>query len=135
MKTTFFLVVLVTLFSQNGCIKAVEPTSSDIYVNYEIESVFQNDYVKLTLDDKILLESRVTTNYTINLAWSSGLQKLSRDSHILRFAVVEYGIQNDYSIDTANDTSTVLLRFDKSAKQISIQQIKEEFCAINHCAA
>ena len=127
MKTTFFLVVLVTLFSQTGCKKAVEPTSSDIYVSFEIESAFQNESVKLILDSKTLLESRVTTDYTISLAWSSGLQKLSRDSHILHFAVVEYGVQKDYSIDIANDTLTVLLRFDKSTKQISIQQIKGRF--------
>jgi hypothetical protein len=109
---------------QSGCKQATEPKASDIYVNLEIESDFHDDSVKVALDEKILLESRVTTNYTISLAWSSGFQKLSRAGHTLNFAVIEYGLQRNYSIDTTNDTSTVLLRFDKSTIKISIQQIK-----------
>jgi hypothetical protein len=124
MKTIIFIVSLITLISQTGCKQTTESSSSGIFVSYEVESAFQNDSVKVALDDKTLLESRVTTNYTISLAWSSGLQKLSRDNHFLHFGVVEYGVQKDYRIDTANDTSTVLLRFDKSTKQISFQQIR-----------
>ena len=95
-----------------------------MYVSYEIESAFQNDLVKLVLDDKILLESRITTNYVLSLAWSSGLQKISKDDHILHFTMVEYGTEKNYRIDTTNDTSTVLMRFDKNTNQISIKQIK-----------
>ena len=130
MKTIIFFVSLISLITQAGCKQATEsttPITSDVYVSYEIESAFQNDSVKFTLDDKNLLESRITTNYTVSLAWSSGLQKLSRSSHTLHFAVVEYGVQKDYLIDTTNDTSTVLLGFDKTTKQISVRQIKGRF--------
>lgn len=127
MKTIIYLVFLVTLISQIGCKQATESTASDIYMSFEIESDFQNDSVKVTLNENILLDSRVTTNYTIGLAWSSGLQRLSRVSRILHFAVVEYGVQKDYKIDITNDTSTVLLRFDKITKQISIQQLKGRY--------
>lgn len=124
MKVIILFVLLTLLISQIGCKQTTEPTLSDMYVSYEIESAFQDDVVKVTLDDKILLESKVTTNYTISLAWSSGLQKLSRTNHIINFVVVEYGVQKDFNIDIANDTSTVLFRFNKSTKQISIRQIK-----------
>jgi hypothetical protein len=124
MKKTIFLIILVTLFLNSGCDKGVEPNTSYIFVNFEIESAFQNDYVIFALDRKVLLDSRVTTNYTIGLAWSSGLLKISKDNHIVHFSVVEYGVQKDYRVGTLNDTSTVLLRFDKSTKQIILEQFK-----------
>jgi hypothetical protein len=124
MKYLIFFVFLTMLISQIACEQTTESISSDIYVNIEIESAFQDDSVKLTLDNNILLEGRVTTDYTISLAWSSGLKKISRSHHTLHFAVVEFGMHGDYSISTVNDTSTVLLRFDKSTKQITIKQIK-----------
>lgn len=117
---SFFLFLII----QVGCKQSTELISSDMYVNFEVESSFQNDFVKVTLDDDILLESRITTDYTISLAWSSGLKKLSRDNHVLHFNVVEYGVQKYYNIDTKNDTSTVLLRFDKNTNQITIKQIE-----------
>ena len=124
MKKILFLIAFVILSLLNGCKHATEPQKPDIYVNYEIESAFQDDSVKLTLDDKVLVDSRVTTNLTINLAWSSGLQKLTRSNHTLHFSVPDYRVQRDYTIDTANDTSTVVLRFDKSTNQINIEQVK-----------
>jgi len=123
-KIILLFITYIILILQFGCKQATEPTAQDIYVSYEIESAFQDDLVRLVLDDEILLESKVTTNYTISLAWSSGLQRLSKNDHILHFTVVEYGAEKDYRVDTTNDTSTVLLRFDKNTNQISIKQIK-----------
>ena len=124
MKKIIFTALIVIPVLLTGCKHSTEPTEPDIYVNYEIESAFQEDSVKLAVDNEILVEARVTTNLTINLAWSSGLQKLSKSSHTLHFSVVDYGVQKDYVIDTSNDTSTVLLRFNKSTNQINIEQIK-----------
>jgi len=124
MKILFLFVLLILIIPQNGCKQTTEPAVSDMYVLYEIESAFQDDAVKLTLDDRTLIESKVTTNYTISLAWSSGFQKLTRTGHIINFAVPEYGIQSDFNINAINDTSSVLIRFDKESKQISIEQIK-----------
>lgn len=124
MKYIIFLGLLIIPISQFGCEQTTEPEPSDIYVSYEIESAFQDDSVEMSLDKEVLLKSRVTTDYTISLAWSSGLQKLSRNNHKLHFAVVEYGAETDYLIDNTNDTSTVLLRFNKNINQISIKQIK-----------
>lgn len=122
MKKIIFITFFPIVF-QFGCKQATEPEEV-VYVSYEIENDFQNDFVILTLDGGILLESRVTTNYTVSLAWSSGLQKLSRKNHILNFFVVEYGLQKDFQIDTSNDTSAVLISFHKNNNQIDIRQIK-----------
>ena len=127
MKSLLFTVLITTLILFTSCEQTTGPSSSYIYVNYEIESAFQNDSVEVYLDNETILKSKVTTNYTINLAWSSGLQKLSRDYHLLRFKVVDFGVKMDYTVNVSNDTSTVLLRFNKDSKQISIQQIKGIF--------
>ena len=124
MNYLIFFTFLTILISQIACEQTTESISPDMYINIEIESAFQDDSVKLTLDNNILLEGRVATDYTISLAWSSGLKKLSRSNHTLHFAVVEFGVHRDYTISTVNDTSTVLLRFDKNTKQITIKQIK-----------
>jgi hypothetical protein len=76
------------------------------------------------VDDKILAELKVTTNYTVNVAWSSGLQKLSGSHHTLLFSVVDYNVQKEFNIDLTNDTSTVVMRFNKESKFISIEQYK-----------
>lgn len=124
MKFLIFTILIITLISYLGCEQTTGPSSSYIYVNDEIESAFQNDSVEVYLDNETILKSRVTTNYTISLAWSSGLQMLSKDYHLLQFKVVDYGVKMDYPVETSNDTSTVLLRFNKNTKQISIKQIK-----------
>lgn len=123
-KPILFLTICIILILQLGCKQATEPTLQYVYVSYEIESAFQDDLVKLVLDEETILESRVTTNYVLSLAWSSGLQKHLKDNHMLHFTVVEYGVEKDYTIATSNDTSTVLLRFDKNSNQIIIKQIK-----------
>ena len=124
MKLTILFISILILLLQFGCKQTTEPGTPDIYVSFEIEHTFENDSVQLSLDNKILLDSSVTTNFMLGLAWSSRLRKLSRNNHQLNFAVVEYGAQKDYTVDTSNDTSTVLLRFDRSTNQISIEQIK-----------
>ena len=124
MKLTILFISILILLLQFGCKQTTEPGTPDIYVSFEIEHTFENDSVQLSLDNKILLDSSVTTNFMLGLAWSSRLRKLSRNNHQLNFAVVEYGAQKDYTVDTSNDTSTVMLRFDKQTNQISIKQIK-----------
>jgi len=61
MKTISFIVFLFA-FLLSGCKQAAEPASSVVYVKFEIESAFQDDSVKLTLEDRTLPESPVTTD-------------------------------------------------------------------------
>jgi len=124
MKPMLVFLIALVLSWQSGCSESTQSTAKDVYVSLEVESAFQNDLVTLLLDSKTLLESRVTTNYTVSLAWSSGLQKLSNDNHMLYFAVIEYAAHNTYEINLANDTSTVTINFDKSTRQIRFQQYK-----------
>jgi hypothetical protein len=118
-----FLASLVVLLG-SGCDQATQSTGKEVFVSIEIESDFQNDLVRLYLDYTTILEARITTNPVLSLAWSSGLRKLSNDSHFLNFAVTEYGVLKTYDVDLTSDTSTVTINFDKSTKQIRFQQYK-----------
>jgi hypothetical protein len=124
MKPVLLSFVALAVFLQSGCSESTQSTAKEVYVSFEVESAFQNDLVTLLLDSKTLMESRVTTNYSVGLAWSSGLQKLSNDNHVLYFAVIEYAAHSAYEIDLTNDTSTVTINFNKSTKQISFRQYK-----------
>lgn len=124
MRLWLVFLLCCAVFLQSGCTETTPSSGKEVFVSFEVESAFQNDLVTLLLDSKTLLESRVTTNYTVDLAWSSGLQKLSDDNHMLYFAVVEFGAHNTYAIDLTNDTSTVTINFDKATKQIRFQQYK-----------
>jgi len=124
MKSMLLSLIALVVSWQSGCSESTQSNAKDIFISIEVESAFQNDLVTLLLDGKTLLESRVTTNYTVSLAWSGGLQKLSNDNHMLYFAVIEYTAHNTYEIDLKDDTSTVTINFDKSTKQIRFQQYK-----------
>ena len=120
----YLIVCLLLVALHSGCRESTEPSAKDVYVAFDLESAFQNDLVTMLLDDKTLLESRITTNYTISLAWSTGLKKLSNDHHSLYVALLEYGVHNSYNVDLTNDTSTVAIRFNRSTNQITFQQYK-----------
>jgi hypothetical protein len=124
MKPVFVCLIVLAVLLQSGCSESTQPNAREVYVSIEVESAFQNDLVTLLLDSKTLVEAPITTNYTIDLAWSSGLEKLSNDNHVLYFAVLEYAAHKAYEIDLANDTSTVTINFDRSTKQIRFVQYK-----------
>jgi hypothetical protein len=124
MKPTLLFLIALVVSWQSGCSESTQSTAKDVYVSFEVESAFQNDLVTLLLDSKTLVEARVTTNYTVGLAWSSGLQKLTSENHTLYFSVIEYAAHNTYKIDLANDTSTVTINFDRATKQIRFVQYK-----------
>jgi hypothetical protein len=124
MKPKLLHLIVLAVLLQSGCSGSTQPNAKEVYVSIEVESAFQNDLVTLLLDSKTLIETRVTTNYSVDLAWSSGPQKLSNDNHVLYFAVVEYEAHKTYEIDLTNDTSTVTINFDRATKQIRFVQYK-----------
>ncbi len=124
MKKTSLLLLFAIVIIQFGCEEYTEPEGKDIYIQIDVESAFQNDLIRVQLDDKILVETKVTTNYTISLAWSSGLQKLKEFKHTLFFSLIDFNIKKIFDIDLTNDTSTVVIRFNRDSKIITIEQFK-----------
>ena len=122
MKRVFYFIVF--LFLLIGCSQTDDPKQSDIYLNIELESGFQNDSVIVSLDDNILLEARITTDFSINVAWASGFKKLSKDDHTIQLDIVEFGIYRDFDVITLGDTTTVLFSFDRDNEQVIMNYVK-----------
>jgi hypothetical protein len=127
MKTiNFFLsgIIALVLFACDEPNQPAQTAQKEVYVNIEAESDYNNDSVKVMLDDEVLVESKITTNYTIGLAWSSGLRKISRNNCRIRCNLVEHGIVNNYEISTKFDTSTITIIFNRNSGQISFSQFR-----------
>jgi hypothetical protein len=124
MKQLAFFLAAVLCSLQQGCNESNQAEPTNVFVIIDVEMTFQNDLVSLVLDGKPLLESRITTNNVVSLAWSSGFLELSNKAHSLTFSVVEQGVTGGFNIDLSNDTSTVAIRFNRSSKQIQFQQYK-----------
>jgi hypothetical protein len=114
--------IIFTLFACNEQNQITQTGQNEVYVNIEAESDFNNDSAKILLGNEALTESRITTNYTVNLAWSSGLRKISGNDCIIQCSLVEYGITRNFKIDTRYDTSTVTITLNRNSGQISFNQ-------------
>ncbi len=122
-RIALLFVVLMALVQLN-CKESTESSGKNVYVSIDVESAFQNDLVRVQLDNALLLESAVTTDNTISLAWSSGLRRLSGSTHTLLFSIVDQGIHKEFNIGLTNDTTTVVIRFNRATSVISIDQLK-----------
>jgi hypothetical protein len=118
-----FGITILTLFACNEKNQITQTEQNEVYVNIEAESDFNNDSVKILLDNEALTESRITTNYTVNLAWSSGLRKISGNDCIIHCNLIEYGITGNFKIDTRYDTSTVTIIFNRNSGQVCFNQL------------
>lgn len=116
--------IFISLILLSGCKQSTEPDNPYFYVKIEAGSSFLNDSVQVTLDNKTVLDSTITTNDALSLAWGSTWQKLTKESHILKIAVLNFSAQKDYYIGTQYDSTTVIIKFTRSSKQISFYQIE-----------
>ena len=124
MKTLFSLLIIPFVLFQISCEQSTDSAGKDVYISFDVESAFQNDSVKVQVDDRVFTKSKVTTNYTVNLAWSSGLQKLDGSTHKLIFSLIDSGIEKEFNVGVTNDTSTVVMRFNRESKLVTIEQYK-----------
>ena len=77
------------------------------------------------MDGKILLDSSISTDQSVGLAWSSGLKSMSPGVHILNIFMADYDIDTNYYFTASpGDTSTIRVRFDKTSNDINIRQIE-----------
>ena len=123
MKLFKHLVIFLFLILFQGCEQTTEP-SSDIYIDFNIESDFENNLVSIDLNNTTIFNGKVSTDGIVGLAWSSGTRKLERKEYILNFSVLDNNLQKKYNLDISKDTSTVRIRFDKRTNQITINQVE-----------
>jgi len=114
----FGFIFLTTLFL--GCKQSNDPSTSHALARIDIESDFQNDSIKVEFDSQSLFVGRVTTNYTVSEAWTSGRLDVVEGNHTIKLTVYTDSTTNQISTKI-QDTVVVAVRYDRHTKQIDFQ--------------
>lgn len=100
--------------------KSVGPESGDALLAIDVESDFRDDLITVELDDNILHEGKVTTNYSIVIAWSER-NRYSLGVHVIKLTLPEKGIQRSHFFNL-KDSLTILVRYDRKENKISFDE-------------
>ena len=121
MKHCRFIVLLTGLLA--GCNQVTAPDTAERFLNIDLESAFDNDSVTVALDDDVLLNRRVTTNYSISAAWSSDVRMVTGKRHIVKVTMAEKQLSTTFTANLAADTTSLLVGFDVTNSLLTVRQI------------
>jgi hypothetical protein len=121
MKHCRFMLLLTGLLA--GCNPVTAPDSTEHFLIVELESAFENDSVTVVLDDEVLLNRRVTTDYSINMAWSSNLRVVTGVRHTLHATMAEKQLSTTFTANLTADTTSMLVEFDAPNNQLTVRQV------------
>lgn len=113
----FTIVLSVHLFFLFGCKKSTEPNIKNAVLAIDLEGEFENDSVMVELNNELLLQKKVTTNYTVSAAWVSGPMEYPSGNNIIQLKIFDFNLQDNFNFNL-KDTLTVKIRFDREAKKI-----------------
>ena len=126
MNYIFKIVLCCTVLSllYFNCKKSTEPVieKENSFLEYtvlaiELESHFDNDSVKIELNNEIILQKRITTNYTISLAWSTILIDYPTGNHTIKVTMPDENLSNIHNFKLS-DTLSVRIYYDTDNNQI-----------------
>lgn len=121
MKRCRFMLLLTGLLA--GCNPVTAPDSTEYFLIVELESAFENDSVTVVLDDEVLLNRRLTTDYSINMAWSSNLRVVTGARHTLHATMAEKQLSTTFTANLTADTTSMLVEFDAPNNQLTVRQV------------
>ena len=113
----FFL----SICSVSTCKKSIETVSGEALLAIDVEWYFDNDLIKVELDGSVLLEDRVTTNWSISAACFIPRKNYSFGVHVVKFILPEKGLQRSHFFNLKN-TLTILIRYDREENKISFSE-------------
>jgi hypothetical protein len=111
------------LFALPGCNQTTQPAGPSTVLSIDLEYDFRDDLVKVELDDVTLLQSVIATNFSIDLAWSTGPRKVSIGTHTVRVLVNTIMAHDQYQFNLV-DTTTLVVRYNRQEKQLQSAQYK-----------
>ncbi len=100
------------------CGQSVDSDSHLAGLAIDVEWDFQNDSIQVEIDNDVMYSGRVTTNYSISAAWTSGLHYYPPGSHLIEFKIYDYDLMDTFRF-RLEDTVTVRVRFDRQQRQIT----------------
>ena len=107
--------------NSNPVWKQPESSGETAPLAIELEWEFNNNFVRVEFDEKVIFSGRITTNYTISLAWSNGRAEYSIGHHSLKVTEVEKKISGYYEFNLT-DTLSVFVRFTPNQSKFIFEQ-------------
>ena len=122
----FAVGILFTCSKENnpiGLKNNVETIGGDAVLSIEVEHHFENDFVQLKLNDTILLQKKITTDYTVSAAWLSEKMALDRGQYRIRVLHLDKLKEGNFEFEL-QDTLSVFVRFDTNIDEFKFETYK-----------
>lgn len=112
-----FILVFILLSLATGCRQATEPTTQNALLSIDLQEEFASDHVQIAVDQQIVFNDTVTTNFSLGLAgWYS--KRVSVGSHRIEVSIPDREVQRDTTVNL-RDTLTVAVTYDRAGNILS----------------
>ncbi len=108
---------LTLLFLTLGCEGQTGPGQKNAFLSIDLRFDFQSDSVKVELDDQVVFNGNITTDWTVSNA-KRLIQTVSHDSHRVEVFILNHDTHRD-TIFSMQDTITVDVRYDRAKNKLS----------------
>jgi hypothetical protein len=113
-------ILIASLFLLVSCKKETEEKqNSDAWFSVDLQSDFQNDSVRVTVDNNKVLDKRITTNMSLGLAEIVPCT-LTTGTHTIKIEMPEKSIAKDSTVDLQGDFTFAVV-YNNSISQLSFQ--------------
>lgn len=119
----FFFISIVFLSSCHKEDSVTNPANQDAYLSIIVGGDFQSDLVKVALNNDVLVDDTMLTNYSIAAAWTSGLKKMKAGQKTILAEMGNFNILASQEF-TLKDTLTVIVNYDRASKQLKFNFYK-----------
>ena len=119
----FFFISIVFLSSCHKEDSVTDPVNQDAYLSIIVGGDFQSDLVKVALNNDVLVDDTMLTNYSIAAAWTSGLKKMKAGQKTILAEMGNFNILASQEF-TLKDTLTVIVNYDRASKQLKFNFYK-----------
>ena len=119
MKTGRLLFLLfVSIAFLSSCSKLdsdiTNPEEQDAYLSVIVGGYFKSDFVKVSLNNSVLVEDTMSTGQVIGAAWSSGLKKIKGGSNTLNAEIKNFNMYTN-KVFVLKDTMTAVISYNRTS--------------------
>jgi hypothetical protein len=113
------IISILLLFSFYSCKKDnVVQNNKDGVLLIILEQDYKNDSVMVSFNNIEIARKRVTTNFSIDVAWSSGILIKPQALYSIFVANLDSGISKEFNF-SLKDTTEVDIRYDRQSNSFS----------------
>jgi len=103
------ITALILSCNENSASSSEPPGDSGLLL-IEVEHHFDNNVVQVALDGKTIISKKMTTNYSISLAWSTFKEYNINSTHRIDVALPHKHTSNSLTF-TMQDTLSIFIRY------------------------